>query len=164
MKIFYALIVILGFASCHADGQQSKKISGVLLMSPWRTDESFDVFLPCNIDSSISLQDNLRRIKTDTAYQTFSSGDFAFDKQVFKLRNQAFDSSFADYLKYCLVLPITAVYDTAAERLFKNIEKSETLRMTYKFFDKTVSEYYSTKQAYLKNITVIFLSNKKNGN
>ena len=136
MKLVYIFIVTFGFASCQADRQHPGKISGILLMSSWRTHQSFDVFLPYNIDSSITLEDNLQRVRTDTAYQTFSSRDFAFDAQVIRLRNQAFDDSFADHLKYCLILPITAVHDTVAERLFRNIGAMKLLECLTGFLTK----------------------------
>ena len=107
----------------------------------------------------MSLEENLRRIETDTSYQTFA-GDLGLHEQAVKLRNQAFNDSFADYLKYALVLPIEAVYDTATRQLLEDIEGKETHRMTYKFFDNTVSEYYKTKQACLKNIRIIHLPNE----
>jgi hypothetical protein len=142
---------------------QSNKVSGLLLMSPWRTHQSFDLFLPCMIDTLSSLTENIRLINKDTATQIFG-GDFAFNSEVVKLRNQSFDSSFADYLQYCLVLPIVADYDTAAERLFnQNIDKIDVSRMPYTFNGKTITEYYRTKDVYLKNIKVLHLRKEKKG-
>jgi hypothetical protein len=144
------------------NAEQSSKLSGLLLMSPWRTHQSFDLFLPCVIDTLSSLTENIRLINKDTAMQIYG-GDFAFHKHVVKLRNQSFDSSFAHYLQFCLVLPIVAEYDTAAEKLFKNTDERDVLYMPYTFNGKTITEYYRTKEVYLKNIRVLGLRNDKNG-
>src|SRR4051812_40462349 len=132
MRTIYIFFILSTIYSCKSIPEKSNKLTGFLLMSPWRTHQSFDVFLPCNIDTSISLKENLKGIKKDTAFQTYG-GNFAFDSQIVKLRNQAFDDSFSTDLKYTLLLPISAEYDTSASKLFKDIETKELYRMPYTF-------------------------------
>jgi hypothetical protein len=62
-----------------------------------------------------------------------------------------------------LVLPIVAEYDTAAEKLFRNTEETKVYHMPYTFNGKTITEYYRTKEVYLKNIRVLRLRNDKSG-
>jgi hypothetical protein len=147
-------IFVFFFLSCKAYTQNSGKVSGLLLMSPWRTDTSFDLFLPCSIDTVRSLTQNIQFIKKDTSFRILVS-DIAFMKEVKRLRNQSFNSSYAEYLQYTLVLPIVAEHNTALEREMDSLLDSKIYRLPYTFFGNTITEYYQSKVIYLKNIRVL---------
>jgi len=154
---YILFIFIFFFLSCKAYTQRSEKVSGLLLMSPWRTDTSFDLFLPCSFDTSRSLSLNIQSLKKDTSFQVFIY-DLAFRNDVKRLRNESFDSSFADYLQYTLVLPVIAEHDTALERKMISLNDSNIYRMPYTFFGNTITEYYQANVIYLKNIRVLKMS------
>jgi hypothetical protein len=76
-------------------------------------------------------------------------------KEVKRLRNQSFNSSYAEYLQYTLVLPIVAEHNTALEREMDSLLDSKIYRLPYTFFGNTITEYYQSKVIYLKNIRVL---------
>jgi hypothetical protein len=146
----------------QVSAQNNYKVYGLLLLSPRRNDTSFDLFLPCKIDTLKTLRDNLKKLKKGTAFQT-SNDDFELIKVAKKIRNQAFDKDSDDDLKFCLVIPIVAEYDHHAEIIFKNIETDNLLRWPYIFYDKRIIEFYRTKQAYLKSVRVLALPTDNGG-
>jgi hypothetical protein len=126
-------------------------VTGLLLLSPWRTDNAFDLFLPCSIDTLKTLKSNISIIQKDTAYRTLI-GQFSFSKLGVKMRNESVADDFAEDTKYSILIPITAEYDRQLEKRMKNIEGTDITRMPYIFDQKTIIEFYSTKNVFLKNI------------
>jgi len=57
------LIIVTLLQSCI----QPTKQSGLLILDYRRTDTSYDIFIPCEIDEKKTLEENIRSIKTDTA-------------------------------------------------------------------------------------------------
>jgi hypothetical protein len=162
MKISAIITSLLILTYVSTGAQNTGKISGLLLLSPERNCTSFDLFLPCKIDTLKTLRDNLIKLKHDTAFHSFNS-DFGLISKAEKIRNQSFDSNYAYDLKFCLVIPVTAEHDTNSEKLFKNIETDDIHRMPYIFYGTTITEYYRTKYAYLKSIKVVRLPTNKGG-
>lgn len=157
MKIVKIALLLLTLSSCDFSTKRSEIVTGFLLLSPSRSDSSFDLFLPANIDTLNTLKENLQKIEKNTAYRITPGRNLAFSKEAVRLRNEAVDKSYAEDFKYCLVLPIKAKYDNDAEERYKDLEKNKRLNMPYTFYRRTQVEYYNTKQAYLKNIEILKL-------
>lgn len=141
-------------------GQESSTVTGYLLFSPWRTHQSFDLFFSAKIDSTKDLKHNLQYAKFDTARQMSQSGSF-WDLQKIAvadtLKNEALDTSIADYLEYCIVFPVAmTLNDKATELLYKDLS-NELISWPVKFYGKELFTLYNSKPNIYTNIRVIKL-------
>ena len=104
------LILSTLWTSC---AQTTSKQRGLLILDYSRTDSSFDLFLPCDIDENKTLTDNIRIIKTDTAkwisLSIIKNYNDIIDKSI-KLENEG-NETMADNFKYKRVIPVDIEID-----------------------------------------------------
>ena len=153
---FSIFVIITGTVSA----QQSSTVTGYLLYSPWRTHQSFDLFFPAEIDSTKDLKHNLQHAKLDTAIQ-FSQSPSFWDLQIIAkadtIKNEAIDTTIADYLEYCIIFPVTMTFNSkATELLYKNFQ-TELRSWPVRFYGKELFSFYNSRPRIYGNIRVIKL-------
>src|SRR5688572_24303766 len=98
MKLILATI-FFAFSFCASS---QEKQTGFLILSSERTDDTFDLFFECEIDSSKSLKENMLSLNGGTAFLALVDEDL-FDEDLSfysdTLRNQALDAKFAGPMK-----------------------------------------------------------------
>jgi hypothetical protein len=157
--IQYVSTILLLFLYGNLYGQ-NKKVTGYLLISPWRTHNSFDLFFPSKIDAKKDLLTNLKSAKFDTAFQVSLDSNFYEPTILAKedtLKNQAVVDTIADYLKYFIVMPVEGFYNFKAQELFTKNMPDEYERLSTILNGNKLFEVYNTKRQYFKRIKLIRL-------
>jgi hypothetical protein len=110
-KPTWTLVLILStlLTSCA----QTTKHRGLLILDYSRTDTSFDLFLPCDIDENKTLTENIKFIKTDTAkwisLSIVKNYVDIIDKSI-KIENEG-NETMADNYKFKRVIPVDIEID-----------------------------------------------------
>ena len=135
-------------------------MTGYLIYSPWRTHQSFDLFFPATIDSTRDIRYNLQHAKPDTGTQVSNDGSFwdLLESGIpDTIRNEALDSSIADYLEYCIVFPVVATLNTKMTELFNKDFSNELGSWPVKFYGNELFTLYNRRPGIYMNIRIIKL-------
>ncbi len=158
MKLILATIL---FAFSFCASAQEKYQTGFLILSSERSDDAFDLFFECEIDSSKSLKENMLSVNGGTAFLALVDEDL-FDEDLSfysdTLRNQALDAKFAGPMKNVLVIPIVAELTTGGSKHFARNEKNVFLDWPVKFFNRTLFTSYNARQVSFENLRVLELA------
>jgi len=141
--------------------QVSQRITGLLFLQPERNDSNFDLFLKCSLDSSKNLETNIHNLTKGTAMHIDvlnSKNYWNLVLQSHKLRNQSVPNDFAYDLKYVLVVPINAIFDS--EKFEKLGQESKIYSFGVSLFDNTLFDHYDSKIVFLSDYSIIDLRKK----
>jgi hypothetical protein len=157
MKNLTAIIafLLLSFAS---SSQETKLTKGLLLLSVSRADASFDIFYPCNIDSTKNLKEIIATAKGGTPHLVTIDEELEEEELIAfadSIENEALDAKYGDELKYFLVLPVEVAFSDEKAAKFARKEKDSFLDWPVKFYRRTLFEFYNAKQLTLKHVRVI---------
>ena len=137
-----ALILLTLWTSCA----QMTKQRGLLILDYSRTDTSFDLFLPCDIDENKTLTENIKFIKIDTAkWISLSIVDNYVDiiENSVKVENEG-NEDMADNFRYKRVIPVDIVIDKRFDgRQYNDFDFGE---LEIKLFGQIISPGYDARQ------------------
>jgi len=153
---FFIFLVITVIVSA----QQSRTVTGFLIYSPWRTHNSFDLFFPAKIDTTRDLKHNLLHAKYDTAI-LFSQSPTFWDLQKIAtadtIKNEAMDTTTADYLEYCIIYPVSMTFSSKATELLYKSFQNELRPWPVKFYGKELFNLYNSRPRIYGDIKVVKL-------
>jgi len=130
--------------SCAQTTMQKR---GLLILDYSRTDTSFDLFLPCDIDENKTLADNIRLVKADTAkwisLSIVKNYVDIIDKSI-KIENEG-NEDMADNFRYKRVIPVDIEIDKGFDgRQYNNDFDFGELEIT--LFGQIISPGYDARQ------------------
>ena len=166
MKFLKAIAIIISLIIAEPVWAQEARVTGFLLFSPWRTDNSFDLFFPAKIDSTKDIRYNLRNAKFNTAVQ-MSAGNLFWNllKSTIApdtIRNESVDTSDADYLKYYIVFPVVAMFNKKTTELFYKNFSNELRSWPVSFYGKKLFIHYNSRPRIYDNTRIIQLPKRGN--
>jgi len=151
------LPLLLLLTSCTVHPKD--KMSGLLLMDPYRNDTNFDLFYEYKLDPSKTLEQNIVSLQKGIGVHIsiFSStNQYGLVKNSRIMRNQAMAEDFDDHLKKVLVIPIVAELDLKCAEDFGDTKKLYSYPV--RLLNNTLFENYQSKMIILKSYSIIPLS------
>jgi hypothetical protein len=151
------LPLLLLLTSCTVHPKD--KMSGLLLLDPYRNDTNFDLFYECNLDTSKTLEQNIASLHKGIGVRISvysSTNQYELFKDSKMMRNQAVSEDFDDHLKKVLVIPIVAELDLKRAEDFGDTKKLYSYPV--RILNNTLFESYQSKMIVLKSYSTIPLS------
>lgn len=113
-----------------------------------RNHQSFDLFLPCDIDEKKTLTENIKSIETDTAeWISLSKVKNYFDiiDKSKKVENEG-NETMADNVKYKKVIPVDIEFDKRVDGTQYDLDFGDFGEYEIKFFGHVISPGYDARQ------------------
>ena len=154
MKHLIAIIML--FSACTLHAQEEKKQTGLLLLSSFRSDAPFDLFYPCKIDTTRSLQHNIEAAVEAIPFLVTVEDDDLLEsllREADTLKNRALDIK-DDNMEKVLVIPVEVSLEERRGARFARNEKDSYLDWPVRLFGRTLFQSYNVRRQFIQAVSL----------
>ena len=155
MKHLIATIML--FCACTLHAQQEKKQTGLLLLSSFRTQAPFDLFYPCQLDTTRSLQQNVEKAAAAMPFLVTIEDEALLEnllREADTLRNRALDIK-DDNMEKLLVIPVEVTMEERSGARFARNEKDSYLDWPVKLFGRMLFGSYNVRRQFIQDVMIL---------
>jgi len=155
MKHLLAIITL--FSACTLQAQEEKRVTGLLLLSSFRSDAPFDLFYPCQLDTTRTLQSNIEAAGTATPFLVTIEDEALLQSLLAEsetLKNRALDIK-DDDMEKLLVIPVEVTLEERKGVKFARNEKDSFLDWPVKLYNRTLFQSYNVRRQFIQDVSVV---------